>query len=247
MRERWRSPASMPSSTASLERYGGSSATPVYATSVATARAVRRRTGRARRGARGFACVSAARTSPRSPRPARPSDGSRTARPSSRDHLLQESVLVNLPEDGTRLEQFGLRPAGDDPPVVEDDHLVRERDRGQPVGDDDRRPPRITSRRRGADLVLLRRVDRRRSRRRGSGCADRRAPPARSRCAAADRPTACMPRSPTTCRNRAGSSRTNSCAWRPALLPRPLRTAHRASPNAMLSRIDAEKRNGSSR
>jgi hypothetical protein len=55
-------------------------------------------------------------------------------------------VLVNLPEDGTRLEQFGLRPAGDDPPVVEDDHLVREGDRGQSVGDDDRRPP-ITSRR----------------------------------------------------------------------------------------------------
>ena len=75
-------------------------------------------------------------------------------------HLLQEAVLVNLAEHWARLEQLGLCAPSDDPPVVEDDHLVRECDRGQSVGDDDRRPPAHHLAQARADPGLGRRVDR---------------------------------------------------------------------------------------
>src|SRR5919197_1218137 len=53
---------------------------------------------------------------------------------------LEEAVLVDVAVDRARLEQLLVRPAGDDAPLVEDDDLVRERDRREPVGDDQRRP-----------------------------------------------------------------------------------------------------------
>src|SRR5919199_2297022 len=57
-----------------------------------------------------------------------------------REPPLEETVLVDVAVDRTRLEQLLVRPARDDPPLVEDDDLVRERDRRQAVGDDQRRP-----------------------------------------------------------------------------------------------------------
>ena len=53
---------------------------------------------------------------------------------------VDQAVLVDLTVDGARLGELGLRPARHHPPVVEDDHLVRERDRRQAMGDDQRRP-----------------------------------------------------------------------------------------------------------
>ena len=61
---------------------------------------------------------------------------------------------------GLVLEQLGLRAARGDPPVVEDDDLVGERDRRQAVGDDDRRPAAHDLAQPGADPRLGRRVDR---------------------------------------------------------------------------------------
>ena len=53
-------------------------------------------------------------------------------------------------------------PSATTTPAVEQHDAVGERDRRGPVGDDDRRPPGHHLAERGADLVLLRRVDRRR-------------------------------------------------------------------------------------
>src|SRR4249920_567563 len=47
---------------------------------------------------------------------------------SSRYDLLEEAVLVDLSEDRARVEELRLRPTCGDPPVVEHDDLVRERD-----------------------------------------------------------------------------------------------------------------------
>src|SRR5919201_3640222 len=57
-----------------------------------------------------------------------------------REPPLEETVLVDVAVDRTPLEQLLVRPARDDPPLVEDDDLVRERDRREAVGDDQRRP-----------------------------------------------------------------------------------------------------------
>ena len=46
-----------------------------------------------------------------------------------REAALEEAVLVDVAVDRARLEQLVVRPAGDDPALVEDDDLVRERDR----------------------------------------------------------------------------------------------------------------------
>src|SRR5919205_1904489 len=57
-----------------------------------------------------------------------------------REAPLEQAVLVDVAIDRTRLEQLLVCPAGDDPALVEDDDLVRERNRRQPVSDDQRRP-----------------------------------------------------------------------------------------------------------
>ena len=77
------------------------------------------------------------------------------------NHLLEQPVLVDLAEERALLEQLVARPARGDPPVLEHDDLVGERDRRQPVRDDDRRPPAHDLAQPGADLRLGRRVDRR--------------------------------------------------------------------------------------
>jgi len=48
-------------------------------------------------------------------------------------------VLVDLAEDRALLEHLRLRAARRDPAGLEHDDLVRERDRREPMGDDDRR------------------------------------------------------------------------------------------------------------
>src|ERR671933_823245 len=47
---------------------------------------------------------------------------------------LQEAMLVDVAVDLARLEQLLVRPACDDPPLVQHDDLVRERDRREPMG-----------------------------------------------------------------------------------------------------------------
>src|ERR671937_673572 len=59
------------------------------------------------------------------------------------------------------LEQSLVRPARNDPPLVEDDDLVRERDRREPVGDDQGRPAAHRLAQPEPDPRLGRRVDRR--------------------------------------------------------------------------------------
>ena len=61
-----------------------------------------------------------------------------------------------------RREQLGVRPVGDDASAVEQHDPVSERDGRGSVGDDERRPALHHLTERGTDLVLLRRVDRRR-------------------------------------------------------------------------------------
>src|SRR3954469_6793468 len=53
---------------------------------------------------------------------------------------LEQAVLVDLAVDRARACELVVGAARDDPAVVEDDDLVRERNRRQPVGDDQRRP-----------------------------------------------------------------------------------------------------------
>src|SRR5919201_88700 len=74
---------------------------------------------------------------------------------------LEQAVLVDVAVDGARLEQLLVRPARDDPPLVEDDDLVRERDRRQAVGDDQGRPAAHRLAQPEPDPRLGRRVDRR--------------------------------------------------------------------------------------
>ena len=73
--------------------------------------------------------------------------------------LLEQPELVDLAEDGARLEQLGLGALGDDPPVLEHDDRVGERDRREPVGDHDRRAVAHRGGEAGADQRLRRRVD----------------------------------------------------------------------------------------
>src|SRR5919201_1012659 len=54
---------------------------------------------------------------------------------------LEQAVLVDLAVDRARRDQLVVRPARGDAALVEDDDLVRERDRREPVRDDQRRPP----------------------------------------------------------------------------------------------------------
>src|SRR5438874_367146 len=49
---------------------------------------------------------------------------------------FQEAVLVDVAVDLALLEEIVVCPARGDPAVVDDDDLVRERDRREPVGDD---------------------------------------------------------------------------------------------------------------
>jgi hypothetical protein len=69
-------------------------------------------------------------------------------------------VLVDLAVYGTRLDQLLVRAARSDPPAVEDDDLVRERDRRETVRDDQRRPALHHLAQAGANAGLRRCIDR---------------------------------------------------------------------------------------
>jgi hypothetical protein len=60
-----------------------------------------------------------------------------------------------------RGQQLGVRALVDDAAFVEEHDPISQSDRCRPMSDDDRRPPAHHRRERVADLVLLRRVDRR--------------------------------------------------------------------------------------
>src|SRR3712207_8583245 len=62
---------------------------------------------------------------------------------SLRELALEQAVLVDLAVDGVRREQLVVRPAAGDAARVEDDDLVRERDRREPVRD--RKSTRLNS------------------------------------------------------------------------------------------------------
>ena len=100
---------------------------------------------------------------------------------------VSQPVLGDLAVERAALEQLLVGAAVDDPARLHDDDLVGERDRREPVGDDEGRP--ALHRLAQAALDLAPRCGRRprRSRRRGSGSAARRAAPARSRPAGAGR------------------------------------------------------------
>src|SRR5207248_4322871 len=57
------------------------------------------------------------------------------------EHGILEAVLGDLGVERAALEQLVVPSAVDDPPAVEHDDLVGERDRREAVGDDERRPP----------------------------------------------------------------------------------------------------------
>src|SRR5918911_2239654 len=78
-----------------------------------------------------------------------------------REAPLEQAVLVDVAVDRTRLEQLFVRPAGDDPALVEDDDLVCERNRRQPVSDDQRRPAAHRLTQAESDPRLGGRIDRR--------------------------------------------------------------------------------------
>ena len=69
-------------------------------------------------------------------------------------------MLLDLPEDRARLAQLVRGAPRRDAPVLEHDDLVGERDRRQPVGDDQRRPAAHHLAQREPDPRLGRRVDR---------------------------------------------------------------------------------------
>src|SRR5919204_1689010 len=79
-----------------------------------------------------------------------------------RELPLEQAVLVDLAVDVARGEQLVVRPACDDAAAVENDDLVRQRDRRKPVRDDQRRPVPHRLAQAEADPRFGRRVHRRR-------------------------------------------------------------------------------------
>ena len=184
-----RSPVLIPWSTASFASSGGTSATSVNASSEATAPAVRSGYGRASPNSIAMRRRDSGATTSRRPcRPAPRRGASPPARPSRRHpDLLEQAELVDLAEDGARLEQLGLRALGDDPPVLEHDDSCR-RARSSRAGARSRSWCGRASPRRDPPGSATRSSRRRRqSRRRGSGSAGRSRAPARSRAAGAGR------------------------------------------------------------
>jgi hypothetical protein len=68
-------------------------------------------------------------------------------------------VLVDLAVDGAGREELFVCPARRDAAAVENEDLVRERDRRQPMGDDDRRSAAHRLAQAESDPGLGRRVD----------------------------------------------------------------------------------------
>src|SRR5205814_299777 len=78
----------------------------------------------------------------------------------ARELGLEQAVLVDLAVDRARLEQLHVAATRGDSTVVEDDDLVRERDRREAVRDDQGRPLARRLAQAGTDPGLRRRVDR---------------------------------------------------------------------------------------
>ena len=163
-----RSPGTMPSSIACLASGAGAS-------DAAVAETAARRTSARRARGRG----AAASSSPRSLRPRPPCragagavvatrrSASAAHRPATSrlDRLARQEDLVGQALlDDLAVQRATARAArrgcrGDDPAVLEHDDLVGERDRREPVGDDERRAAGHHLAQRGLDLLLGRRVD----------------------------------------------------------------------------------------
>src|SRR4051794_19973900 len=161
----WRSPVLIPWSTASFASRGGTSATSVYASSETTAPAVRTGYGRASPNS----ILRRRRDCRQDQSPTLPPRSSLRCEPACQTFmptlscgnpdLLEQPELVDLAEDGTRLEQLGLRAPGDDAPVLEHNDRVGERDRREPVGDHDRRAVAHRRAQAGTNQRLRRRVN----------------------------------------------------------------------------------------
>ena len=78
------------------------------------------------------------------------------------EDLVGQALLDDLAVQVGDLEQLVVRAARDELAVLEHDDLVGQRDRRQAVGDDERRPAGHHLAQRDLDLLLGRRVDRRR-------------------------------------------------------------------------------------
>ena len=184
------------------------------------------RGGAPARGRRGQPVRSARRRG----RAARPRAGTRRELAGGRELRLAALERVREPaERAVDREQLALAAALDDLPVLDDEDLVGAPDGRQAVGDDDRRAALA-----GAGRARARSAPRSggrcsRSPRRGRGCAGRRAAPARSRSAAARRPTGRRrPRAPRgRGRPRAAPPRGRRRPPRPP--PRPPRPSRPAS------------------
>ena len=164
-------PRAMPSSIASFARYGGSERGRRRERAAKTiASAVRRLVRRRQAGERARSAARSRATTSRRPSPPRsrirwlPGWQTLMRSPPRRSTRtpLEQPVLVDLPVDRARLEQLVVRAARRDPAAVEHDDLVGERDRREPVRDDDRRPAAHRLAQPEPDLRLGRRVDRRR-------------------------------------------------------------------------------------
>src|SRR5205814_957342 len=104
--------------------------------------------------------ASSAPTTSRRPAAARrAADANRAGGPALRDVLdedpLEHSVFFDLEIDVVRT-RVRLRAVEDDPSVIDNDDLVGEGDRREPMGDDDRRPVAHRLAQAVADLRLRR-------------------------------------------------------------------------------------------
>jgi hypothetical protein len=82
------------------------------------------------------------------------------ARVAVEEDLVRQALLGDLGVQGRGLEQLRVRPARLDAALLEHHDVVGQRDRRQPVGDDERRPAGHDLAQRGLDRLLGRGVDR---------------------------------------------------------------------------------------
>ena len=121
-------------------------------------------------------------------------------------------------------------------PVDHEDHVGLQ-DRGEPVGDRDRRAALHQRLERGLHEPLARRCRASTSPRRGSGCADPSGSRGRSRGAASRRRRACSRARPRRCRSPRAARRCGRGCWRPAPRPRALPAIASGRPYSRLRRI----------
>src|SRR5919108_5404048 len=141
-REHWESPPPRPTPRAYRRR------THACVTGASHQREFRRR-GRARRKPSGFP----------GPFPTRGDACSRSRLHALRELSLEQAVLVDLAVNRAGRQQLLVRPPRRDAAAVQNEDLVRQGDRREPVGDDDRRPAPHGLAQAELDLGLGRRID----------------------------------------------------------------------------------------